>query len=128
MKKETFNKLSLEKQVELYNEWLTDSKLEQYELYANDNDGIETLIERNFIMLSTPDIINELVRSVHYDIYDSLVTFDYEDGFRSLTEEEIKERFENKDFLCWLDGVKGINQVEEFETLLNLTKIGVKHE
>lgn len=42
MKKETFNKLSLEKQVELYNEWLT--------------------------------------------------------------EEEVKERFESKDFLDWLEG------------------------
>lgn len=107
MKQEIFKNLDLEKQVELYNEWLYDSKLEQYELYANDNDGLETLLERNFIMLPTPDIINELLRATHYDIYDSIVTFDYEDGFRSLTEEAIKERFENKDFLDYLDGVKG---------------------
>lgn len=107
MKQETFKNLDLEKQIELYNQWLYDSNLEQYELYANDNDGLETLLERNFIMLPTPDIVNELVRATHYDIYDRLVTFDYEYGFRSLTEEEIKERFENKDFLDYLDGLKG---------------------
>lgn len=104
MKQETFKSLDLEKQVELYNQWLYDSNLEQYELYENDNDGLETLLERNFAMLPTPDIINELVGATHYDIYDSIVTFDYEYGFRSLTEEEIKERFESKDFLDWLEG------------------------
>lgn len=41
MKQETFKSLELEKQVELYNQWLTDSKLEQYELYTNDNDGLK---------------------------------------------------------------------------------------
>ena len=107
MKKETFKNLELEKQVELYNQWLYDSNLEQYELYENDNDGLETLLERNFIMLPTADIIEIIYHSTNYDIYDSLVTFDYEDGFRSLTEEEIKERFESKDFLDWLDGLKG---------------------
>lgn len=61
MKQETFKSLDLEKQVEIYNQWLYDSKLEQYELYTNDNDGLETLLERNFAMLPTPDIINELV-------------------------------------------------------------------
>ena len=30
--------------------------------------------------------------------------------------------------LCWLGGVECINQVEEFKTLLNLDKRGVKHE
>ena len=104
MKQETFKQLSLDKQIELYNQWLYDSNLEQYELYENDNDGLETLLERNFTMLPTPDIINELVGATHYDIYDRLVTFDYEYGFRSLTEKETKERFENKDFLDWLDG------------------------
>ena len=107
MKKETFKNLELEKQVELYNQWLYDSNLEQYELYENDNDGLETLLERNFIMLPTADIIEIIYHSTNYHIYDSLVTFDYEDGFRSLTEEEIKERFESKDFLDWLDGLKG---------------------
>lgn len=112
MKQETFKSLDLEKKMEIYNEWLTDSKLEQYELYENDNDGLETLLERNFAMLPTPNIIEIIYHSTNYDIYDSLVTFDYEDGFRSLTEEEIKERFESKDFLCWLEGQRlGDNDV-----------------
>lgn len=107
MKQETFKRLELEKQVELYNQWLYDSKLEQYELYANDNDGLETLLERNFIMLPTPDIIEIIYHSTNYDIYDSLVTFDYEDGFRSLNDKDIQERFSNIDFLDYLDGLKG---------------------
>lgn len=128
MKQETFKQLSLDKKMELYNEWLKDIKMEEYTIYQNDNDGLETLLERNFAMLPTPDIIEIIYRSTNYDIYDSLVTFDYEDGFRSLTEEEIKERFENKDFLDWLDGAECINQVEEFKTLLNLSERCVKHE
>lgn len=107
MKQETFKNLDLEKKMEIYNQWLYDSKLEQYELYENDNDGLETLLERNFAMLPTPDIINELAIATHYDIYDSLVTFDYEDGFRSLDDDDIQERFSNADFLDYLDGVKG---------------------
>ena len=107
MNQETFKSLDLEKQVELYNQWLYDSNLEQYELYANDNDGLETLLERNFIMLPTPDIIEIIYHSTNYDIYDSLVTFDYEDGFRSLNDKDIQERFSNIDFLDYLDGLKG---------------------
>lgn len=107
MKLEAFNKLSLEKQIEIYNQWLYDTKLEQYELYENDNDGLETLLERNFIMLPTTDIIDILVHSTNYDIYDKLVTFDYDDGFRSLTDDDVQDRFDNQDFLDYLDGVKG---------------------
>ena len=108
MKQETFNKLSLKKQVKLYNDWLIVNHLDEYVLYSNDDDGIELCFERAFSsMCSTVDITDELTHSPHYDISDRLVTFDYENGFRSLTEEDIKERFENKDFLDWLDGVKG---------------------
>lgn len=107
MNQEKFKQLSLEKKMEIYNQWLYDYNLEQYELYTNDNDGLERLLDRNFIMLPTPDIINELMRATHYDIYDSLVTFDYENGFRSLDDDDIQERFSNTDFLDWLDGVKG---------------------
>ena len=107
MKLKTFNELPLEKQIEIYNQWLYDTKLEQYELYENDNDGLETLLERNFIMLPTADIIDILVHSTNYDIYDKLVTFDYDDGFRSLTDDDVQDRFDNQDFLDYLDGVKG---------------------
>ena len=105
MKQETFKNLELGKKMEIYNQWLVDIKMEEYTLYTNDNDGLETLLERNFIMLPTTDIIEIIYHSISYDIYDRLVTFDYEDGFRSLTEEAIKERFENKDFRKWLGGL-----------------------
>lgn len=105
MKQEKFNQLSLEKQIEIYNQWLVDSKLTEYILYTNDNDGLETLLERNFFMMSTSDIIEIIYHSINYDISDRLVTFDYEDGFRSLTDNDIKERFENQDFLDYLEGV-----------------------
>lgn len=104
MNQETFKKLSLEKQVELYNQWLTDIKMEEYTLYPNDNGGLETLLETQFYTYPTADIIEIIATTPRYDVSDSVVTFDYTDGFHSLTEEEIKERFENKDFLDWLDG------------------------
>ena len=107
MKQETFNKLSLEKQVELYNEWLTVNHLDEYVLYPNDDEGIELCFERAFYsMCSNVDIANELTHSTHYDTTDKLIMYDRDIpfGFKSLTEEEIKERFENKDFLDWLDG------------------------
>lgn len=107
MKQSIFNHLSLENKIEIYNQWLYDSKLEQYELYENDNDGLETLLERNFYVLPTTDIIDILVHSTYYDIYDKVVTFDYDYGFRSLTDDDVQERFDNQDFLGFLDGVKG---------------------
>ena len=107
MKQEIFKRLELEKKIELYNQWLYDSKLEQYELYPNDDEGIELCLERAFSsMCSTVDITDELTHSTHYDTNDKLIMYDRDIpyGFKSLTEEEIKERFENKDFLDWLDG------------------------
>lgn len=104
MTKETFNQLELEKQVEIYNQWLCDTKLDSYTLYTNDNDGLETLFDINFYILPTADIVQIMVNYTHYDISDSLVTFDYDDGFRSLDDRGIKERFSNIDFLDWLDG------------------------
>lgn len=115
MKQETFKNLDLEKQVELYNEWLIINHLDEYVLYPNDEEGIECCFERNFFnVFSTVEIVNELTHSTHYDISDTLVMYDRDIpfGFKSLTDSEIKERFENQDFLDWLDGVKG----------------GVKHE
>lgn len=106
MKQKTFKNLELEKQVELYNEWLKDIKMEEYTLYQNDNGGLETLLEYNFYTYPTADIIEIIATTTHYDVSDSVVTFDYTDGFHSLTEDEIKERFENKDFLDYLDGIK----------------------
>ena len=110
MNQETFKNLDLEKKMEIYNQWLYDSKLEQYELYTNDDEGIELCIGRAFSsMCSNVDIANELAHSTHYDTTDRLIMHDRDIpyGFKSLTDSEIKERFENKDFLDYLDGLKG---------------------
>ena len=107
MKQETFKQLSLEKQVELYNEWLIVNHLDEYVLYENNDEGIELCFERMFSnVCSTVVITDELTHSTHYDTSDRLVMHDRDIlyGFKSLTEEEIKERFENKDFMDWLDG------------------------
>lgn len=48
MKQETFKQLSLEKKMEIYNQWLYDSNLEQYELYTNDEKGLNLKYEQLF--------------------------------------------------------------------------------
>lgn len=100
----TFKNLELEKQVELYNEWLKAIKMEEYTLYQNDNDGLETLLETQFYTYPTADIVEIIATATHYDISDSVVTFDYTDGFRSLDDDDIQDRFSNADFLDWLGG------------------------
>lgn len=110
MKQETFKSLDLEKQVELYNEWLIVNHLEEYVLYPNDEDGIELCFERNFSSIcSSVDFVNELTHSPHYDVGDRLVMYDRDIpfGFKSLTDSEIDGYFSQKNFLDWLDGVKG---------------------
>ena len=110
MKQETFKQLELEKQVELYNEWLIVNHLDEHVLYSNDDEGIELCFERTFSsMCSNVDIANELTHSTHYDTTDRLIMYDRDIpfGFKSLTDVEIKGYFSQRNFLDWLDGVKG---------------------
>ena len=110
MKQETFKNLELEKQVELYNEWLIVNHLDEYVLYPNDDEGIELCFERMFSNVrSTVDIANELTHSAHYDTTDRLIMYDRDIpfGFKSLTDREIKGYFSQRNFLDWLEGVKG---------------------
>lgn len=110
MKKETFKGLDLEKQVELYNEWLIVNHLYEYVLYPNDDEGIELCLGRAFSsMCSIVDITDELTHSTHYDASDKLVMHDRDIlyGFKSLTDNEIKGYFSQRNFLDWLEGVKG---------------------
>lgn len=107
MKQETFKSLDLEKQVELYNEWLIANHLDEYVLYPNDDEGIELLFESAFSsMCSNVDIANELAHSPHYDIGDRLIMYDRDIlfGFKSLTDSEINRFFSQKNFLDWLEG------------------------
>ena len=110
MKQETFKKLPLEKQVELYNEWLIISHLNEYVLYPNNDEGIELCFERMFSnVCSTVDITDELTHSKHYDTTDRLIMYDRDItyGFKSLTDVEIDGYFSQNNFLDWLDGLQG---------------------
>ena len=109
MKQSIFNKLSLEKKMELYNEWLIVNHLDEYVLYPNDDDGIELCFERNVsTMCSNVDITNELTHSTHYDTSDKMVMYDRDIpfGFKSLTDTEIDGYFSQKNFLDWLEGLR----------------------
>ena len=107
MKQETFNKLSLEKKIELYNEWLIINHLNEYVLYPNDQEGMGNLESNNFFFLTYMDIIDILTHAQRYELTDSLISYDNETGFRSLDDDDIQERFSNADFLDWIDGLKG---------------------
>lgn len=107
MKQSIFNQLSLEKKMELYNEWLIVNHLDEYVLYPNDDEGIELCMERNVSpMCSNVDITNELTHSTHYDTSDRLVMYDRDllFGFKSLTDSEIDGYFNQKNFIDWLEG------------------------
>ena len=96
--------------MELYNEWLIVNHLDEYVLYPNDDEGIELCFERNFSsMCSNVDIANELAHSTHYDTTDRLIMYDRDIpyGFKSLPDVEIDGYFSQKNFLDWLDGLKG---------------------
>ena len=110
MKQETFKQLSLDKKMELYNEWLIVNHLYEYVLYPNDDEGIELCLGRAFSsMCSTVDFVDELTHSTHYDISDRLVMHDRDIpyGFKSLPDVEIDGYFSQKNFLDWLEGLKG---------------------
>ena len=110
MKQETFKKLPLEKQVELYNEWLIVNHLDEYVLYPNNDEGIELCFERMFSnVCSTVDITDELTHSTHYDTTDKLIMYDRDIpfGFKSLPDREIDLYFNQRNFLDWLEDVKG---------------------
>lgn len=109
MKKETFKKLELEKQMEIYNDWLIVNHLDEYVLYLNNDEGIELCFERNVSsMCSNVDIANELAHATHYDTSDRLIMYDRDIpfGFKSLTDNEIEGYFSQCNFLDYLEGVR----------------------
>lgn len=93
MKQSIFNKLPLEKRMEIYNEWLIINYLDEYVLYTNDDEGIELCLERNMSAMCSSD---RLV------MYDRDIPF----GFKSLTDADIDGYFNQKNFLDWVEGQK----------------------
>lgn len=95
----------------LFNSWLELEKMEEYRIYRNlEKSELEKLM----------DTFNksELFEVVYFSTLEGL--YNSENYYVCYNPEE--RRFES------FDSLECINQVEEFETLLNLIKRGVKHE
>lgn len=104
MNQETFKQLDLEKQIDIYNQWLNDIEMTEYYLYLNDQEGMGCLESNNFFFIPYMDIIDIITHSQRYELSDSVISYDNEDGFRSLSDDDIKDRFSNNDFMDWLEG------------------------
>lgn len=90
----------------LYNDWLETVKMSEYSLYYNNEEGIELMAQQKY-MNSTMDFINDIACTTSYMPTDRVITHNFEQGFRSLDDDELLELFENKDFNAWLkEGAK----------------------
>lgn len=90
----------------LYNDWLETVKMSEYSLYHNNEEGIELMAQQKY-MNSTMDFVNDIACTTSYMPTDRVITHNFEQGFRSLDDEELLELFENKDFSAWLkEGAK----------------------
>ena len=95
----------------LFNSFCEDNKMSEYKIYRNLNQE------------ETETLINKFNKSELFDVvYFSTIEglYNTENYYVCYNPEE--RRLES------FDNLECINQVEEFETLLNLTKRGVKHE
>lgn len=80
--------------------------MSEYALYYNNEEGIELMAQQKY-MNSTMDFVNDIACTTSYMPTDKAITHDFENGFRSLDDEELLELFENKDFNNWLrEGAK----------------------
>lgn len=92
--------------VSAFNEFCAQSKMSEYALYYNNEEGIELMAQQKY-MNSTMDFVNDIACTTSYMPTDKAITHDFENGFRSLDDEELLELFENKDFNNWLrEGAK----------------------
>lgn len=90
----------------LYNDWLETVKMSEYSLYYNNEEGIELMAQQKY-MNSTIDFVNDIACTTSYMPTDRVITHNFEQGFRSLDDDELLELFENKDFITWLrEGAK----------------------
>lgn len=95
----------------LFNRFCEDQKTPEYKIY------------RNLIEEETSKIINQFNKSELFDVvYFSTIEGLYNTENYYVCYNPDERRFES------FDNLECINQVEEFETLLNLIKRGVKHE
>lgn len=112
---------SIQDQQEEYTK--TREVLNLFNRFCEDNKIPESKIYRNLIQEETDKLINqfnksELFEVVYFSTLEGL--YNTENYYVCYNPEE--RRLES------FDNLECINQVEEFKTLLNLTKRGVKHE
>lgn len=95
----------------LFNRFCDNSKMAEYKIY------------RNLIEEETRKLINQFNKSELFEVvYFSTLEGLYNAENYYVCYNPIERRLES------FDNLECINQVEEFETLLNLIKRGVKHE
>lgn len=97
--------------LDLFNRFCDNSKMAEYKIYRN-------LIEEETSKLINQFNKSELFEVVYFSTLEGL--YNTENYYVCYNPEE--RRFES------FDNLECLKQVEEFETLLNLIKRGVKHE
>lgn len=95
----------------LFNRFCEDNKMHEYKIY------------RNLIQEETYQLINQFNKSELFDV----VYFSTLEGLYNTENYYVCYNSEERRLESF-DDLECINKVEEFETLLNLMKRGVKHE
>lgn len=90
--------------VSAFNEFCAQSKMAEYTIYSNDDDGLQALIDDRMPNYDTACICQEIYSSLHYDSTDLWVQCDPENGFRSLDYKDIRYLLKIDDFRQWLGG------------------------
>lgn len=91
--------------VSAFNEFCAQSKMPEYTIYSNDDEGLQELFDSRMPNYDTACILQEVHNSAHYDCTDNWVQCDPEKGFRSLDYKDIRDLLKIEDFLQWLGGV-----------------------
>jgi len=97
--------------LDLFNRFCEDNKMSEYKIY------------RNLIQEETDKLINQFNKSELFDV----VYFSTLEGLYNTENYYVCYNPEDRRLESF-DSLECINQVEEFKTLLNLMKRGVKHE
>ena len=90
--------------ISAFNEFCAQSKMPEYTIYSNDDDGLQALIDDRMPNYDTACILQEVHNSAHYDCTDNWVQCDPENGFRSLDYKDIRDLLKIDDFQLWLGG------------------------
>lgn len=90
--------------VSAFNEFCAQSKMPEYTIYSNDDEGLQALIDERMTNYDTSCILQEVHNSTHYDCTDNWVQCDPDNGFRSLEYKDIRNLLKIDGFRQWLGG------------------------